>query len=74
MPGLGPLFATLSSHDRYFAQKEPIELRYLPKAKGIRARQLIQGLMVAKREDISLENISDEQLIKLSAQLGETGR
>lgn len=67
----GLFFAKLEIIDRYFVQR-PIILEYLKRNEAIHARRIIQGMVIAKKENIPIENVSIEQLIPKLDRIGQT--
>lgn len=51
---------------------QPICVRFLPKRGAIKARQIIQGLMVVARENIDITNIPDADIINNVESIGES--
>ena len=47
-----------------------MSMKFLPKEKGLKARQLIQGLIVSAKEDLEYSNVPKEELIKTALKLG----
>lgn len=53
---------------------EPIEIRFLKRADAVRVKKLLQGLITAKKQGVSLHrliHISTKELIKKLEKLGE---
>jgi hypothetical protein len=69
----GVFFATISIIDSSNYRFPIIEtLRYVKKSDAIRARELIQGLILAKSKNISLSNIPIAQVRKEMCALGQS--
>lgn len=67
----GPFFAKLQIvPDGY--PGHPLIVRYLRKKEAYKARSVIQGLMVAKRNNIDLEKIDEPDLVDKLELLGKT--
>lgn len=67
----GLFFAKLELFDRYFAQ-QPISVEYLKKEDAIRARHIIQGLVIAKKENIDITALSEDDLIAKLDRIGQS--
>lgn len=72
----GPLFATLKITDRTTTTDSNVitnllTVEYLPKAKAIHARRLIQGLKISHEENVDLANFN---IGELRAKLEEIGK
>ncbi len=67
--GIGVFFSTLTCLTRYDNNKV-FTLRYLRKKDASFARKLIQGLIIAKREGIHLEEISREEIVSHGEVIG----
>lgn len=68
--GIGLLFSTLKCETRY-DNKKVFVLRYLKKKDATFARKLIQGLIIAKREGIHLEELSKEEIMSYGEEIGK---
>jgi len=68
--GIGILFSTLKCETRY-DNKKVFVLRYLKKKDASFARKLIQGLIIAKREGVHLEEISEEEILSYGEEIGK---
>lgn len=51
---------------------QPIPVEYLRKNDAIRARRMIQGMIIAKKENIPIETLPIEQLIQKLDEIGRT--
>lgn len=67
----GPFFAKLQIVPDGFPG-HPLVVRYLKKGDAYKARSIIQGLMVAKRNDIDLAKIDETDLVNKLELLGKT--
>lgn len=67
----GPFFAKLQIVPDGYPSK-PLVVRYLLKKDANRARSVIQGLMVAKRNNIDLGKVDDPDLVNKLEILGKT--
>lgn len=67
---IGLLFSTLTCKTRY-DNKKVFSLRYLNKGDASFARKLIQGLIIAKREGVRLEEISKEEILAYGEEIGK---
>lgn len=67
----GPFFAKLQIVPDGYPSK-PLIVRYLSKKQAYRARSIIQGLMVAKRNNIDLGKIDEPDLAGKLESLGRT--
>lgn len=67
---IGLLFSTLTCITRY-DNKKAFSLRYLKKKDASFARKLIQGLIIAKREGVHLEEISGKEIISYGEEIGK---
>ncbi len=67
----GPFFAKLQIVPDGYPSK-PLVVRYLKKRDAIRARSIIQGLMVVKRRNIDLGKVNDADLADKLEMLGKT--
>ena len=66
-----PLFATLKIvPDGY--PGHALEVHYLKKKDAIKARRIIQGLMVARKQDIDLAQLDESHFIEEIESLGKT--
>lgn len=68
--GIGILFSTLKCETRY-DNKKVFVLRYLKKKDATFARKLIQGLIIAKREGVHLEELSEEEILSHGEEIGK---
>lgn len=65
-----PLFSTLKITDQKFPQ-QPYSISYLKKEAAVKAMNIIQGLLIARREGINLSEIkSKRDLINKLIELG----
>lgn len=67
---IGLFFSTLTCITRY-DNKKAFTLRYLKKKDASFARKLIQGLIIAKREGVHLEEISGKEIISYGEVIGK---
>ncbi len=66
-----PLFATLKIYEGEFTSNNYTAVKYLRKDVAIKARRLIQGLMIAKKNKINLLNVPLEDLKEKLMILGQ---
>ncbi len=67
------LFATIEIIDKYFYEKS-VSLTHLNKKEAMKARRLIQGLIIAKNQDIDLTKITDiKELSRMLEKMGASG-
>lgn len=64
-------FASIKLIDRSYAENILV-IKYLPKADAIKARRIIQGLVVAVQNGIDLNNIQTDELLEKIEELGKT--
>lgn len=62
-------FATLNFADKFF-ENQVTKMDYLKKSEAIKARRLIQGLMISHRENIDFSDIPKHEVIKNALKLG----
>ena len=67
----GLFFAKLEIVDRFFSQQR-ICVEYLKKAEAIRARRLIQGMMIVKKDNIDLSKLSVEEVVAKLDRIGKS--
>jgi len=67
----GLFFANIEIVDRYYAQ-QPIVVKYLKKDDAILARRIIQGMIIAKKEEIDIGNLPKELLLKRLEEIGKS--
>ncbi|OGH02617.1 MAG: hypothetical protein A2798_03185 [Candidatus Levybacteria bacterium RIFCSPHIGHO2_01_FULL_37_17] len=67
---LSPFFATLKCITRY-GNQEVFILNYMRKNDAAFAKKLIQGLIIAKREGVHMEELSKEEIIKYTEVIGK---
>lgn len=63
------IFASLSIVDRFY-QQMPLEIPYLWKKDALRARRVIQGVMIAKKEKININDVPQHLLLEKVETLG----
>ena len=67
----GPIFATLDIVDQvYVDESSRIKIAYLKKEEALRARRIIQGLIIARNEDIDIAKVHDGDLVRKLEQIG----
>lgn len=67
----GPLFATMYVADQVIVDESSrMRIPYLRKDEAMKARRIIQGLIIAKKSEIDLNNIHDEDMIEKVEELG----
>ncbi len=66
----GPIFATLKIIDQGIVENTVI-VNYLKKNEALKAREIIQGLIVANRHGIDVSAIDDTNLVSKLVSLGE---
>ncbi len=66
----GPFFATLKIIDQGIVENTVI-VNYLKKKEALKAREIIQGLIVANRHGIDVSAIDDTDLVNKLVSLGE---
>lgn len=66
----GPFFASISVLDQFFKENS-VEIMWLKKSDAQRARKIIQGLIVAVKENIDIARIEPRKLVKQAEELGE---
>lgn len=64
-------FAKLAIIDRYFTQ-QPIVVQFLRKNDAFRARRLIQGMIIVKKENIDIRELSREELLQKLDRIGQS--
>lgn len=67
----GVIFAKLEIIDRFFSQ-EPVTIEFLKKNDAIRARRIIQGMMIANKEGIDTQALPIDELMKKLDRIGQT--
>ena len=63
-------FATLEVADRFF-QEAPIIINYLKKSEALKARRIIQGMLIALKEKVQIDQIENKILINKLEELGK---
>lgn len=66
---LGPLFGSITVISQNFA-KSTQSIRYLHRKDVLAIQQIIQGFIVAKEEEVDMDDIDDETLKSLLSRLG----
>ncbi len=61
--------ATIRFHDKYYAQNA-VEIRYLKKSDAVRARRIIQGLIVAREQKVNLNALDEDELLPRLEEIG----
>lgn len=64
-------FSSIQIVDRFFSQ-DPIVINHLPKNKAHQLKQIVEGLLVAHREQIDVSRISDRELVSKVQQIGKS--
>jgi hypothetical protein len=64
------LFSTIKIVDRGYADNG-IEIKYLKTSEAIKLRRIIQGLIIAHRQQIDLANVDSENLVEKIEELGK---
>lgn len=64
-------FASIEFEIEGFEENPPI-VKFLPRNKAIKAKQIIMGLVLCKKENINLSKIKTKELIKLVRDIGKT--
>lgn len=67
----GVLFARLEIVDRYFSQ-DPVTVTFLKKKDAIRARRIIQGMIIATNEGVDTQALPIDELMKKLDRIGKT--
>ena len=67
----GLYFAKLTVIDIRYNQ-EPLSIEYLKKEEAMKARRIIQGLLIAFHEDLSTDGLSIEEQVTYFEKLGRT--
>lgn len=67
----GVFFASLEITDRFFSQ-DPVVVPYLWKKDAIAARRIIQGMMIARSENIDTYTLPIDELVKKLDRIGQT--
>ena len=67
----GVVFANMTIADRFFSQ-EPINIPYLKKNDAIKARRLIQGLILASKEGIKIHDLPYDELMQKLERIGQS--
>lgn len=65
------LFASMKFVDRSYAENV-LEIKFLPKADALRARRIIQGLVVAVQNGVDLNEIPSQEIVEKIEELGKT--
>jgi hypothetical protein len=68
---MGPFFAKLTILPDGYPSK-PLIVKYLRRKDAYKARSVIQGLMLAKRNSIDLHKVNDNDLVGKLEMLGKT--
>lgn len=63
----GALKILSSSH-----QNQWLEITHLPKSEAIKARRIIEGLLIARKEGIDLSEVEDQELVDKLESLGSS--
>lgn len=69
----GPFFALLRIIDKDYTENS-IDLHYLKKSEAIKARRIIQGLVIAHKEGVDLSPFSIAEITTQIEKLGSTNR
>ncbi len=67
----GIFFAKLELFDRYFAE-QPISVEYLKKDEAVKARHIIQGLVLVKKDNIDISTLELDNLVMKLGQIGQS--
>lgn len=65
----GPLFAALRIVDKGYVENV-ITIKYLPRKDAIKARRIIQGLVLASKEGVDMSQVDIETLVKKTEAIG----
>lgn len=68
----GVLFSKLEITDRFFSQ-EPFTVEYLWKSDAEKARRIIQGLIIAKKENVDVHDLPMEEVVSKVDRIGKSG-
>lgn len=71
--GSSIFFATLTCKTRYDS-KEAFRLRFMKKNDASFAKKLIQGLIIAKREGVRIDELTKEEIMKYGEVIGKGDR
>ncbi len=67
----GVFFASLEIVDKFFSA-HPLVIRYLWKKDAIRARRIIQGMIIAQKQNIDIRAIPPNELVRKLETIGES--
>ena len=67
----GLFFATLEIVDRFFSQ-DPLIIPYLKKKDAIKARRILQGMIITKNEKIETQDLSINELVDKLERIGKS--
>ncbi|MBI4137558.1 hypothetical protein HY469_05855 [Candidatus Roizmanbacteria bacterium] len=78
--GFNDIFNVILEYSIFFAKikvievaflNQPLEVEYLKKSDALRARRIIQGLIIAKKEGIDFGKILPSELVKRTEEVGK---
>ncbi|PIZ65085.1 hypothetical protein CO051_05735 [Candidatus Roizmanbacteria bacterium CG_4_9_14_0_2_um_filter_39_13] len=67
----GVFFASLELVDKFFSE-QPIIVRHLWKKDAIKARRIIQGMIIAQKQSIDIRTIPVKELVSKLETIGES--
>ncbi|PIZ65458.1 hypothetical protein COY14_02250 [Candidatus Roizmanbacteria bacterium CG_4_10_14_0_2_um_filter_36_9] len=67
----GLFFASIEIVDKFFSE-QPLVVRYLWKKDAIKARRIIQGMMIAQKQNIDIRKIPAKELVRKLEIIGES--
>ncbi len=68
-----PFFSTLKIVDKGY-KDTTVDVRYLKTAEAVKARRIIQGLMVIRDREIDLDQFKEQNILQIIEQLGKARR
>jgi hypothetical protein len=68
---VGPFFGSLIITSEHFINNIQT-IKYLPRVDVLKIQQLIQGMIIAHKEGVELNDIDDKRLLKLLNELGDS--
>ncbi len=66
---VGPFFGSLKVYTRIYGS-DPLKISYLSRDGTIRVKRLIEGFIIAHKQNIEYNNLSTEELVELLNRLG----
>jgi hypothetical protein len=66
----GPFFAALKIIDKNFIENT-IVVRYLKKQEALKARRIIQGIMIANKEELDIAKLEVDELAEKAEEIGK---